>query len=914
MKKFMALGLLLLSYVLSASDWMPVITNWSKSEYRAGAQNWGITEDERGWIYVANNKALLQFDGHSWTAYQLGLIRSVFMSSSGRIYYGGYNEFGFLETSDSGYAKQDLSDSAICNVGNFSDIWRIHEIDRVIYFVSYNHIFKLVDDVISVIRSDSRIFCTAVINGLLYAYAEGKGLCLLAGSRLIPVKGTEKLADSDVKGMFPYEDERIIIVTATDGIYKYHDGNLHHVRTAADERMCESQIYCADIYEDHLFVGTIMDGLHVINLKSLQTSRINVPTGLQNNTVHCVHATPNGNLWLGLGNGVSYINFNSPISILHSPIENLGMGYTSILHDSKFYLGTNQGLYVTGWPVNSSSNQCFMPVEGTKGQIWSLQEIDGRLLCGANKGALEIRDDRAEMLDNSDGFWNFQKIPDNDNMLLAGTYNGLVIFTRSGKSAKWRRGWAIEGFDKSCVHLVYDEDLNLWWVDCGMSVCRVAIDSAFRKVTEVTTYSSHSKPYISTDGKAALSSDGQRHVSQDRFGNWWYIHKGKLYRNYSVDGNEHTDSLIATLTDGYLMEHNEHVFTVDDSTAIIATSDGFRKYIFNKNPVVKFDDHFDFSIRNFTISSSSSSRQYHFNGQTKTEIVLPFDNEAVYRFETNTATSPYSKVIYRAQLIPFNSSPMPLNDQGVKEYSGLQEGKYTFLVTSDDLITGKSHEDSVSFRILPPWYRSVVARVVYAMLLLGAFVWLFLGIKVYYYRQTRRRLYAQRQEDRKALLALQNEKLAESVRLKSQEISSSMLNLIQKKELLSSLFNESKKISLLLDEAKTNPSRIIEVQNAVDRLSSQIKHNIQDDDSWKKLEINFDIVHQDFISRLKEAYPVLSYTDVKLAVYIRMNLLTKEIAPLLNISERGLESARYRLRKKLNLKNTERLSDFLFKF
>ena len=100
----------------------------------------------------------------------------------------------------------------------------------------------------------------------------------------------------------------------------------------------------------------------------------------------------------------------------------------------------------------------------------------------------------------------------------------------------------------------------------------------------------------------------------------------------------------------------------------------------------------------------------------------------------------------------------------------------------------------------------------------------------------------------------------------------------------------------------------------INRLSDKIRHNIDEEESWKKLEDNFNIVHNNFMTRLKDRYPNLSSNDLKLAAYIRMDLLTKEIAPLLNISERGLESARFRLRKKLGLGRNESLSEFLKNF
>lgn len=98
------------------------------------------------------------------------------------------------------------------------------------------------------------------------------------------------------------------------------------------------------------------------------------------------------------------------------------------------------------------------------------------------------------------------------------------------------------------------------------------------------------------------------------------------------------------------------------------------------------------------------------------------------------------------------------------------------------------------------------------------------------------------------------------------------------------------------------------------RLLGQIETNIEHDNDLQAFQSTFDSVHHDFFKRLEEAYPDLNNKDKLLCAYIKMNLLSKEIAPLMNISLRGVEISRYRLRKKLNLSEGENLVEFLQKF
>jgi len=85
----------------------------------------------------------------------------------------------------------------------------------------------------------------------------------------------------------------------------------------------------------------------------------------------------------------------------------------------------------------------------------------------------------------------------------------------------------------------------------------------------------------------------------------------------------------------------------------------------------------------------------------------------------------------------------------------------------------------------------------------------------------------------------------------------------------------------------------------------------KDEDDWNKFSLYFDQVHNNFLVTLKTKYPLLSATDLKMCAYLRLNLSSKEIAQLLNISPKGVEISRYRIRKKLGLTPEVNLYAFL---
>ena len=84
---------------------LPEIRNFKRTEYKGETQNWNIDQDANGSIYFANNSGLFQFDGASWHKFTIpnsASIRSLKIDNSGRIFVGGYNEFGYFKSGING--------------------------------------------------------------------------------------------------------------------------------------------------------------------------------------------------------------------------------------------------------------------------------------------------------------------------------------------------------------------------------------------------------------------------------------------------------------------------------------------------------------------------------------------------------------------------------------------------------------------------------------------------------------------------------------------------------------------------------------------------------------------------------------------------------------------------------------------
>lgn len=94
------------------------------------------------------------------------------------------------------------------------------------------------------------------------------------------------------------------------------------------------------------------------------------------------------------------------------------------------------------------------------------------------------------------------------------------------------------------------------------------------------------------------------------------------------------------------------------------------------------------------------------------------------------------------------------------------------------------------------------------------------------------------------------------------------------------------------------------------KIRSSIRFHNADDINWEKLDENFNLVFDEMINRLLVHYPNLTRQEIRLCSYLRMNLSTKEIAQLMNVSVRGAESLRFRLRKKLGMPTAQSFQAF----
>lgn len=235
----------------------------------------------------------------------------------------------------------------------------------------------------------------------------------------------------------------------------------------------------------------------------------------------------------------------------------------------------------------------------------------------------------------------------------------------------------------------------------------------------------------------------------------------------------------------------------------------------------------------------------------------------------------------------------------------LPQGKYTIRIRTYAL-RGPFPEIDIQLIVRPPWYQTWWAGLLY-FIIIALLGW---GITYRYLilqkKKAADRLEAERQEEQQRLQKLKNELLEAELQNKNDELTRQTSAHVRKNNLMQALIDE-------LDEQKKSLG-----ENYPDRLYKKLRSAIEkgrdDQEDWNAFETYFNSAHRDFTDRLRQQYPDLTPGDIRVCCLLRMNLSTKEIASLLNISIRAVELRRYRLRKRLGLGGEINLTDFLMAF
>lgn len=925
----------------------PMILNYSRTDYNAATQNWAITQDRNKVMWFGNNGCAIWFDGDEWGQLEIpnnSIVRSLYTSSDERVFAGAFAEFGEIIINSKGlYEYESWTEKIPEKLRNFNDIWNIHELNNVLYFQSYERILIFRNGEFSgTIEPENQFRFSFVSNGRLYVEEAGKGLKVLLDNQLTLIEKGDFFSDKEV-WFVGYSGPRILVATQQMGVFIFQNGRWNSWNTEANEVLKKNPLFSAvQLEEGGYLFGTVQNGLVITDQDGNIKSLVNRKKGLQNNTVLSIFVDSENNYWLGLDRGIDYLKVNYPFSRLFRE-QGFGTGYASISHQGKYYFGSNQGIYT--WSENAGE---YNLLENTGGQVWSFQVLEDRLFCCHNNGIYEIKGNRAELLFNVNGAWKISEVPEKDGTYIAGGYSGLYRIAL-GENPVLKN---ITGFSESSRVFEFDTEGELWMSHGYKGIYKIRLSPDYQHVEQVLYFGNNQGLPSNFDNMVFRYNDEiiigtldgfykyndviglmqpnekwnkmipLKHpvstVKIDRWNRISIFHSSKLsWAVIEDDSLVYVDSTSFIPLENQFFHSFENIYFPSQNMAVIGTIDGFSIY----NRDLQFIEESQIPLiikRIYYFEGSSGNLRRNEIIPSETKIVLPH-NQNMIHIELSVPVfqnREYLRTEYR-----INDGSYQSVDHNSITLQNLRDGHYEIDIRTRDLSNSNlSRSETLDLTVLPPWYKRWYAYVLY-VLFLG--IMTVIGIIIYRrnleiirrrekIRQTRKmnqkqqELRRQAEETEKELIMMRNEKLRSENRLKAEEIANSTMELVHKNKILLEVKDTLGKIQKEKD---------IEIRNSrIKSMLRKIDRDLNNEENWRVFEKNFDEVHENFLNRLKEQHPVLTSKDLRLCAYLRMNLSSKEIAPLLRISVRSVEISRYRLRKKLELDRDTNLSDYILLF
>ncbi|TXD51926.1 MULTISPECIES: triple tyrosine motif-containing protein [unclassified Polaribacter] len=910
------------------SQEVPPINIFSTEDYGAENQNWAISQDANNFIYVANNKGLLEFNGANWQLYPTPnetIMRSV-KCLNDKVYTGFYMDFGYWVKNDFGL----LDYTSIVEENNIEmledeQIWEIFELDGWLLFKSLQRIYlyNTATKTFKVIEASKSITKLSKVENVIYFHDLGKGVFMIENGIPKLVSDNQILKENKIVEIF-LKNDKLFFATQKKGFFFLEGKELKKWNISADASLLTKTIYSAKQLENgDIVLGTISNGFIKLYENGEINYQITQGLGLSNNTVLAIFEDVDKNIWLGLDNGINVVNLSSPFKLFVNKTSYWGTIYASIVHKDNLYLGTNQGLYYK----KKNSDDDFKFITNTQGQVWNIQEIDGVLFCSHDSGTFIIKNKIASLIEGTDGTWGVKKI--DDNTLIQGSYDGLYILSKNGESWKLRN--KIKGFSNSSKYFILKDDHRVFVNHEYKGVFKLEIDKEFKNVTNISKdvsvakgihsslirynnaifYACKKGVYRYDNEKDSFKIDtvysklipegkflSAKLLFDDAANKLWsftkddirYFAPGKLSAKPDLEIIPIKGAIYKGAS-GY-----ENIIHLEDKKYLIGTSDGY--LLIDLNSV--------FEPKDFTININ----RIFYNEIDGLQNNVSLKEKGVFTVDENNigfvhSVSNYNKtasIKYQYMLDGLNEKWSKLSKNNSFLFENLPFGEYTFKVRAS--IDNKLSQNvaAYNFKIAKPWYLSNVLVFIYVVVFCILFFTLHIITKTFYKRQrvnllekTQRDLELKELESSQKIIKLNNDKLRSDIESKNRELATSTMSIIKKNEFLNTIKTEL----------------TIKGKEGIDKVVKIIDQNLNNTDDWKLFQEAFNNADKNFLKKIKSKHPELTPNDLRLCAYLRLNLSSKEIAPLLNISPRSVEVKRYRLRKKMNLPHDANLTNYI---
>lgn len=946
---FFCIGIPVCAQIAPTVSGEPSVINFTAEDYKASTQNWSIAQiPNYGGIAFANSSGVLFYNGFRWNLQPMPgnpIIRSISAAHDGKVYVGAYGRAGYWDYSKGeGMAKYVTLDTLIFRKGiTKEEIWKIIPTDEFVLFQTFNNVFLYYPDhTVQQITTPKHFIFAHKVNNRIFIPVPESGVYELRDRRLTAVESSPQLSHLRIRCMLPYKGSGMLLADEKQGVWVQPEtGAVSKLGGTGGSWLASHSIsFGLRLKNGTYLFGSSDGGAIIIDEMGMMIDRFNNNTGLQSNTILEGMQDRDGNIWLVGDKGIDLVVMNSPFRLYSTPTKFMD----AVVWKDNIYFATNHGLFFQNylqWKAGKSSQ--LTPVAEIKEFVWNTSLFDNQLLVGSASGTFRIKENGSvKRISSVSGGWAIQRWKQDSNYLIQGNYLGLALFKKNAMG-EWEFFKQVQGDIHPVKEIAQDNNGNIYFKHAyeGIYRCRLSSNLNIEKTESpenlslygVTPKNSlfeyNGNVYITSDHGVLKWENGEKIIKpapemEKRLGEnnkskkiisgarneYWILSRNRNNRfDYLINGEKgqfnsyhtfyiHNFNLNHDYEKIKLLDNGHYLFFGGNVLALFSKQSSFNENYLSYKPYFsqllfrKDNEWIEKELNNNTTITVPHKVNYFLLRYT-----FPvFDRDVSYRYklEGNGVQDNWSDWI----------------SAGEREFLNMSPGTYQFTVQTD-LVPATI---SITIIILPPWYWSLWAKVIYLILFcLGMYLflrWYAARLRVKH-QQVLRKMTETLEKEREAIEReqerLKKEQLEMNLNAKVREAADSAMILIKKNEFLQKMRKD------LIKMKESNDKNIAMSQS--DRLIRMIDDNIKDEhEEWMLFESNFKQVHEQFYKKMLERYPTLTASDLKFAAYIKMNLTSKEIAPLLNITVKSLELKRHRLRKKMDLLPDQNLTEELMRF
>jgi|GEM_PF-1453872 len=736
------------------------IRNFKPQEYQGILGVWSMEQDKRGVMYFNNTNAILEYDGIQWKRIPVpSLLRCIEIDKNGKIFVAGVDDFGYLKTDSTGnlffYSLLNLLPEKERKLNDIFDL--IVGENNEIYFSDESKILIYQNNAIKIIypSKNSHFLRTFKVNEKIYTSQQNIGLQILENNECKLIPEGEKFANIKIYKIVPFFQNKntILIITQKDGFFLFDGKKVVKWNTESDEFIKTHHPYCAEFVDNqHLAIGTLRNGILIINNEGKPIRLINRESNLQDNSILSIFIDKDKNLWAGLNSGISFIELNSPFSLMEQSYGLDNITFFSTLFNNKLYTFSPTAVYTKNWTniENPFKIEKFQRLDWVTKQILQVMISEKEMFVAHNPDFFVIDSMHKRQIISTNNMVASTFLRINEKLMMVGTVGKLFIYEKMNR--KWQFRNEVKDFSHSILGILKDKYNNFWAIENLQKLIRFKMNENFDSIIEKKVYFEKKEfDLVAPDtilGNFAFGcANGFMIYDQrtDNFIPYEALNKFLPQKNtkvFLVGQKFNRIRYRLNALDGEIREfiiENDSIFPSPNhpfirimEKGVIGTNDidaenlifGCREGIIHYSRTFKKDYNQDFLTLIRKISEIHNDSSIIFSGnhcknsdtagfyQQETKI-LPYSQNSL-RFFVSATFFEGQKLEFQYFLEGYDKDWSQWTSESKKDYTKISEGNYIFRVKARNIYQTVGQESIFRLKILPPWYRSIFAYIFYA--------------------------------------------------------------------------------------------------------------------------------------------------------------------------------------------------------